>query len=119
MSASGFRPGLALTQAFYTDVVAPLVVFRTPRACSARVPRSLVFDSARSTDHEWGPRVQLFVAADCVDHVRRMAVANGEPVAPDRNHRASTRPHSGSRRPARRAPPHSQALPAHHADGLP
>ncbi len=60
-----FVPGLELARGFYEDVVAPL---------AGDVPHSaarlgwgsevLGFDTPRSTDHGWGPRLQLFVAAD-------------------------------------------------------
>jgi hypothetical protein len=82
MSASVFRPGLALAQAFYADVVAPLVAFPHTACLLGEGSEVLGFDSARSTDHEWGPRVQLFVAADYVDQVRR-AVAQGLPAEYD------------------------------------
>jgi hypothetical protein len=82
MSDSGFRPGLALAQAFYADVVAPLVAVPHTACLLGEGSEVLGFDSARSTDHEWGPRVQLFVAADSVDHVRR-AVAEGLPAEYD------------------------------------
>jgi hypothetical protein len=62
-----FLPGLELARGFYEEVVAPL---------AADVPHSaarlgwgsdvLGFDTARSTDHGWGPRLQLFVDADVV-----------------------------------------------------
>jgi hypothetical protein len=57
-----FIPGIELARGFYADAVAPLV---------ADVPHSaallgwgsdvLGFDTPRSTDHGWGPRLQLFV----------------------------------------------------------
>ena len=57
-----FIPGLELARSFYEEVVAPL---------AADVPHSaarlgwgsdvLGFDTPRSTDHGWGPRLQLFV----------------------------------------------------------
>jgi hypothetical protein len=59
---SRFVPGLELSRDFYAEVVRPLV---------AGVPHSaalvgggsevLAFDTERSTDHDWGPRVVLFV----------------------------------------------------------
>lgn len=57
-----FVPGLELARGFYEEAVAPLV---------GDVPHSaarlgwgsdvLGFDTPRSTDHGWGPRLQLFV----------------------------------------------------------
>ena len=62
--SGAFVPGLELARGFYEDVVAPL---------AADVPHSaarlgwgsdvLGFDTPRSTDHGWGPRLQLFVEA--------------------------------------------------------
>jgi hypothetical protein len=62
-----FAPGLELARGFYHDAVAPLV---------ADVPHSaarlgwgsdvLGFDTPRSTDHGWGPRLQVFVETDDV-----------------------------------------------------
>jgi Domain of unknown function (DUF4037) len=59
-----FVPGLELAHGFYRSVVAPLI---------GGVPHSaallgwgsdvLAQDTPRSTDHGWGPRLQLFVAA--------------------------------------------------------
>jgi hypothetical protein len=61
--AAEFVPGLELARAFYEEAVAPVL---------AAVPHSaallgwgsdvLGFDTARSTDHGWGPRLQVFVA---------------------------------------------------------
>jgi hypothetical protein len=58
----GFIPGLELALGFYEDAVAPLL---------ADVPHSaahlgwgsdvLGFDTERSTDHGWGPRLTIFV----------------------------------------------------------
>jgi len=58
-----FVPGLELARAFYEEAVSPLL---------ADVPHSaallgwgsdvLGFDTVRSTDHGWGPRLQVFVA---------------------------------------------------------
>ncbi|ROP72732.1 DUF4037 domain-containing protein [Curtobacterium sp. PhB115] len=62
--------GLALARAFYTDAVAPLV--RAPHAACLLGEGSEVlgFDTERSRDHEWGPRVQIFVASEHIDGVR-------------------------------------------------
>ena len=60
-------PGLELAGAYYRDAVRPLL---------GGVPHSaallgwgsevLGFDTERSTDHGWGPRLQVFVAPDDV-----------------------------------------------------
>jgi Domain of unknown function (DUF4037) len=66
-----FLSGLELSRAFYYEAVAPLV---------GDVPHSagllgwgsdvLGFDTARSTDHGWGPRLQLFVDPEQAGPVR-------------------------------------------------
>jgi Domain of unknown function (DUF4037) len=57
-----FVPGLALAKGFYADVVAPLVS-NTPHSAALLGWGSdvLGFDTLRSTDHGWGPRLQVFV----------------------------------------------------------
>jgi uncharacterized protein DUF4037 len=67
--ASRFVPGLELSRSFYTEAVRPLLGEAIPS-----VPHSaallgagsevLGFDTERSTDHDWGPRLQLFLRAD-------------------------------------------------------
>ena len=62
-----FIPGLELSRLFYAEQVRPLL-----DASFSGLPHSaaligwgsdvLGFDTARSTDHNWGPRVQLFLA---------------------------------------------------------
>ncbi|WP_246108128.1 DUF4037 domain-containing protein [Saccharothrix saharensis] len=62
-------PGLVLAERFYREAVEPLV-----RAHFGEVPHSaarigsgsevLGFDTERSADHEWGPRLQLFLDPD-------------------------------------------------------
>ncbi|MGW4801619.1 DUF4037 domain-containing protein [Nonomuraea sp. NPDC004297] len=73
---SDFVPGIELSRAFYGEVVAPLV---SGVAHSAALigPGSevLEFDTARSADHDWGPRVLLFVAAERVAEVEARVVA--------------------------------------------
>jgi hypothetical protein len=64
-----FLPGLELAELFYAEVVAPIV-----SDVLARVPYSAAligwgsevqgFDTQRSTDHAWGPRMQLFLGRD-------------------------------------------------------
>ncbi len=66
-----FVPGRELAHAYYTDVVAPLIG-DVPHSAALLGYGSdvLGFDTARSTDHGWGPRLQLFVRADAVAGVR-------------------------------------------------
>jgi hypothetical protein len=73
-TAGTFIPGLELSSAFYAEVVEPILATAlSGTAYSA----ALVgwgsdvqgFDTERSTDHAWGPRLQVFLAdEDCHDH---------------------------------------------------
>jgi hypothetical protein len=59
-----FVPGLQLSRAFYAEAVRPLLDEEFPglRHAAARLgPGSEVlgFDTERSTDHDWGPRLEL------------------------------------------------------------
>ena len=67
---SGFVPGLELCRNFYEEVVAPAV--GAPHGAALLGPGSdvLGYDTERSTDHDWGPRCQLFVQASDLDEVR-------------------------------------------------
>jgi hypothetical protein len=67
--ASDFLPGLELARLFYTEVVAPAVATLLPG-----MPYSAAllgwgsevqgFDTVRSTDHAWGPRLQVFLGGE-------------------------------------------------------
>ena len=66
-----FVPGLELAEAFYGEAVAPLL--GEVRHSAARLgggSEVLGFDDARSTDHGWGPRLQVFVEPGEVSRVR-------------------------------------------------
>ncbi len=69
-----FVPGLQLAREFYATAVRPLLEERLPRlryAAALLGPGSEVagFDSPRSTDHDWGPRLQVFVGdTDAAGH---------------------------------------------------
>jgi hypothetical protein len=61
-----FLPGLELSRRFYSEAVLPVlrrsldgVPFSAARLGSGS--EVLGFDTERSTDHEWGPRLQLFL----------------------------------------------------------
>ncbi|BCY10291.1 DUF4037 domain-containing protein [Actinoplanes sp. L3-i22] len=57
-----FRPGVELSRRFYLEAVRPLLGNR--QHIAARIgPGSdvLGFDTERSTDHDWGPRLDLFL----------------------------------------------------------
>jgi hypothetical protein len=65
--APEFVPGLQLARGFYATVVRPLLeeqFSQLPYAAALIGPGSEVigFDSSRSTDHDWGPRLQIFLA---------------------------------------------------------
>ena len=68
---TGFVPGLELARDFYGEVIAPLLG-RTPHAAALLGWGSdvLAYDTPRSTDHGWGPRLQVFVAREDVEHVK-------------------------------------------------
>jgi Domain of unknown function (DUF4037) len=93
---TGFVGGTALAGRFYASVVGPLLGDR-PHTAALIGPGSEVlgFDTPRSTDHDWAPRLQLFVVpadvaavVDLVDH-GLPATFGGYPVAiePGPHHR--------------------------------
>jgi hypothetical protein len=61
-----FTPGLELCRAFHDEVVGPLLAEGFPflsysAAMLGTGSEVLGFDDERSTDHHWGPRLQLFL----------------------------------------------------------
>jgi hypothetical protein len=67
--APQFVPGLDLARDFYAAAVRPLLQEEFPRleyAAALLGPGSDVagFDTERSTDHDWGPRLQVYLADD-------------------------------------------------------
>ncbi|MFD6417651.1 DUF4037 domain-containing protein [Streptomyces sp. NPDC060194] len=67
-----FLPGLELSRVLYEDAVRPILDDAFPHLsyAAARVgPGSEVlgFDTARSADHDWGPRLELFLSPDDAD----------------------------------------------------
>lgn len=65
--ATTFIPGLELARLFYIEAVRPLLDRRCPGLAHTATligPGSEVlgFDTPRSTDHDWGPRLQLFLS---------------------------------------------------------
>ena len=74
-----FVPGRELSRAFYHQVVGPLVA--PPHAAAFLGPGSdvLGFDTPRSTDHGWGPRLTVLVREGQVNEVRQ-AVEQGLPT---------------------------------------
>jgi len=67
-----FVPGLELARLFYAESVRPLLDQRFPgmhHTAALIGPGSEVlgFDTSRSVDHDWGPRMQVFLADDAAD----------------------------------------------------
>lgn len=68
-----FIKGRDLCAGFYHDVVAPLVATQPHSAALfGEGSEVLGFDTERSTDHAWGPRLQLFVRTDSVDSTQQI-----------------------------------------------
>src|SRR6266508_5218727 len=64
-----FIPGLELARGFYAEAVRPLLEEALPHrphtaALLGQGSEVLGFDNERSPDHDWGPRLQLFLPAD-------------------------------------------------------
>jgi hypothetical protein len=84
VTAPTFVPGLELAAATYHEAVRPILDAAFPRlAHSAGLlgPGSEVlgYDTARSTDHDWGPRVLVFLdPADAGRHSRDVTAALAE-----------------------------------------
>jgi hypothetical protein len=62
-----FIPGLELNRMYYREAVAPILATHFPRlkysaALIGYGSDVLGYDSPRSTDHEWGPRLLLFLS---------------------------------------------------------
>ncbi|MFG2469181.1 DUF4037 domain-containing protein [Streptomyces canus] len=71
MSTPAFIPGLELSRRFYAEAVRPLLEEAAPGIphSAARIgPGSEVlgYDTPRSADHEWGPRLQIFLRSQDV-----------------------------------------------------
>ncbi|GAA2044701.1 DUF4037 domain-containing protein [Catenulispora yoronensis] len=81
MSEPEFVPGLELSRRFYQEAVRPIVEATAPGVehSAARLgggSEVLGFDTARSADHEWGPRTQLFLSpGDLAAHGERIWAA--------------------------------------------
>ena len=64
-----FMKGLQFNHLFYTEVVRPILLSHFPRleysaALIGWGSEVLGFDDAQSTDHNWGPRFQIFIARE-------------------------------------------------------
>lgn len=62
--------GLDLAETFYFEVIRPVIPVPHSACLIGEGSEVLGYDTERSTDHEWGPRLQLFVAADDVEPMR-------------------------------------------------
>lgn len=84
MTEPHFVPGLELSRRFYREAVRPILDRVAPALAhsAARLGSGsevLGFDTPRSADHEWGPRLQLFLSpADVGSHGRRISDALSE-----------------------------------------
>lgn len=67
---NGFVSGTEFNAGFYRSVVAPLVTVEHAAAQLGYGSDVLGYDTERSTDHGWGPRLQVFVDPSKVDEVR-------------------------------------------------
>ncbi|WP_091660628.1 DUF4037 domain-containing protein [Micromonospora auratinigra] len=80
-----FVPGLTLARRFHDEMVGPLLAARLPglRYAAGLLDGGselLGLDTARSTDHDWGPRAQLFVADPAEVAPVRAVLAAGLPA---------------------------------------
>ncbi len=74
---TNFVSGIDLARMFYIEVVRPLIKGRAHSAARLGSGSDVLgFDTLRSIDHGWGPRLHLFVAASEVDVVRTILDSN-------------------------------------------
>ncbi len=74
--APSFIPGLELSRRFYAEAVRPLLGDLAHTAARIGTGSEVLgFDTARSTDHEWGPRLQVFLSREdaCRDLVEALS----------------------------------------------
>ncbi len=68
---ASFTSGIELNRGFYNDVVAPILAQWAHSAALLGVGSDVLgYDTERSTDHGWGPRLAVFVAEPDVDAAR-------------------------------------------------
>jgi hypothetical protein len=80
-----FLPGLRLAETFYAGAVRPLLDEHRPCLPHAAAligygSEILGFDTARSTDHNWGPRLQIFLPTEDRAAEIRTVLARGLPA---------------------------------------
>lgn len=80
MSTPAFIPGIKLCGQFYEEVVQPILLTRFPELKHAAAligngSEVLGFDDELSTDHDWGPRVLLFVETADQQHSEQILQA--------------------------------------------
>lgn len=79
-----FVPGLELSRRFYQEVVEPLLDrhggdLPHTAALIGSGSEVLGFDTERSTDHNWGPNLQIFLSkADCHAHGKKIVTVLAE-----------------------------------------
>jgi hypothetical protein len=81
--AAEFLPAVDLAASYYREVVGPLLTQHAPglqHSAALIGPGSEVlgFDSRRSTDHNWGPRCQIFLRARDADLAGRIVAMLAE-----------------------------------------
>lgn len=104
MPTPPFIPALELSRDFYREIVAPLL--RDHRHCAALLGTGseiLGYDTDRSTDHDWGPRLQIFVEPGAVEVTQESLVDR----LPDQFRDWPVRFGSDEREPAQRVDVHS------------
>ena len=74
-SRPDFVPGLELSRRYYLEAVRPILDVKFPglRYAAARIGHGsevLGYDDATSTDHHWGPQLQLFLRSEEIAHQR-------------------------------------------------
>ena len=66
-----FQPGIEFNRAFYAEVVGPILKpWRHSAALLGWGSEILGFDTERSTDHGWGPRLRVFEGPTDIDAAR-------------------------------------------------
>lgn len=77
MPGSSFSPAAELSGAFYAEVVRPLLAGRSHAAALLGWGSDVLgYDTERSTDHGWGPRLLVFLdGEDGIEELERLLAA--------------------------------------------